>query len=140
MNRNELKDHPILIYDGQCGLCNRAVDYVLRHDHRRVFRYASNTSEPGKSLLREFGYDVEPPPETMIVVMNDRSFTKSDAAIVIAVALGGWRRMAATGRLVPKFIRNACYDFVARNRYRWFGRHETCRLIKPEEASLFLDG
>lgn len=131
--------HPILIYDGDCGLCNRAVDYILKHDVQGQFRFVANGSTIGKSILKQYGLATDPPPQTMVVIANNKHFTKSEAALMIARILGGRHKIMGICWLVPGFLRNVVYDLIARNRYRWFGKKTTCRLPKPGESERFLD-
>lgn len=135
----EQADNPILIYDGHCGLCHRAVRYVMDRDRHKRFRFAANTSNVGKRILAELGLDAEHPPETMVVVVGRRYATHSDAALEIARQLGGVHRLAAAGRLMPRVLRDMIYKCIAANRYRLFGRYDECRLPTAADRSRFLD-
>jgi predicted DCC family thiol-disulfide oxidoreductase YuxK len=130
-------DHPVLLFDGHCTLCSRSVQMVLRHDHRGQFRFASLQSEAGQHLLAQ----AQLPPDsldTAVLVESGRISLRSDAGLRIAARLGGWWRLTQVFWLVPRGIRNAVYDWVARNRYRWFGREEQCWLPRPEWRERFL--
>ena len=130
---------PVILFDGVCNLCNRAVVFVLRRDRGGVFRFASLQSAAGRALLE--GAGLAPGSlETMVVVVGGRAYVRSDAAIEIARRLpGGWRLVAALARLVPRPLRDAAYDLVARNRYRLFGRRESCMLPEPGVAERFME-
>lgn len=130
---------PVLIYDGRCGLCHKAVRHILKYDRAGRFRFAANTTPTGLRLLREVGFAGDTPPETMVLISGGRAFTHSDAALEIARRLGGIHALAAPGRLVPRFLRDRLYTFVANRRYRIFGSYETCRLPSPAERARFLD-
>lgn len=119
---------PIVVFDGRCPLCSANARFILRHDRARRFRLAAMQGEAGQALFRRFGIDPADP-ETLILVEGQHAWRDSDAILAIWSGLGGaWRVAAALGRLVPGFLRNALYRWVARNRYRLFGRRETCRL------------
>ena len=125
--------HPIIVFDAMCVLCSANARFVLRWDRRDRFRLASMQGEVGAGLYRRFGIDPANP-ETLIVVDGDRVLQNSDAAIAIYAGLGWpWRSLAAA-RLLPRALRDPVYRWVARNRYRLFGRRDTCWLPTPEQA------
>ena len=134
-----LADHPVLVYDGRCGLCHKAVRHILKYDRAGRFRFAANTTPTGLRLLHEAGFTGDTPPETMVLPSGGRAFTHSGAALEIARHLGGIHALAAPGRLVPRFLRDRLYTFVASRRYRIFGSYEACRLPSPAERARFLD-
>lgn len=135
----EVTSHPILIYDGHCGLCHRAVRYILNRDRQKRFRFAANSSQAGRRLLVEVGLDPDQPPESMVVVVGHRHAMHSDAALEIANQLGGIHRLAVAGWIIPKFVRDGLYKFIAANRYRVFGRYDQCRLPTASDRAQFLD-
>ena len=138
-DRPEATHLPILIYDGHCGLCHRAVRYVLERDRQKRFRFAANSSTVGSALLADLGVAVGHPPETMVLVVGPRFFTHSDAALEIERQLGGIHRLVAmAGGLVPRGVRNFLYRRVAANRYRLFGRYDACRLPTASDRAQFL--
>jgi predicted DCC family thiol-disulfide oxidoreductase YuxK len=127
----------IVVFDSLCPLCSANARFILRHDRRRAFRLASVQSEAGRGLYHRFGLDADDP-ETMLVVDGERLYRDSDAVLVIARGLG---RPWAAARLlarVPRPVRDAAYRVVARNRYRLFGRRETCWLPAPEHRDRLL--
>ena len=130
-------DRPVIVFDGVCPLCSANARFILRHDRRRVFRLASMQSEAGAALYRRFGIDPADP-ETLILVDGDRALRDSEAVIAIWSGLGWPWRAAAIARIVPAALRDPFYRWVARNRYRLFGRRETCWLPGPELADRFL--
>jgi len=134
----------LVLYDGVCGLCNRLLQFLLRHDRRRVFRFASLQSVVGRSIVARSGGD---PAEltSFYVVANyqtaaSRVFTRSDAALFVAGALGWPWRVGQLIRFVPHPVRDRAYDVVARSRYRVFGRYDRCLVPSPEFRSRFIDG
>jgi predicted DCC family thiol-disulfide oxidoreductase YuxK len=129
--------YPVLLFDGVCNLCNASVQWVLTHDREAQFRFASLQSETGQHLLRRHGLDAENF-DTVVLVDGDRVFLRSDAPLEIARRIGGGWKLLFFLRIVPRFLRNAVYNFVARNRYRWFGQRESCMLPRPEWKERFL--
>jgi predicted DCC family thiol-disulfide oxidoreductase YuxK len=129
---------PVLLFDGVCNLCNGYVQWLIRRDPRGVFRYASLQSEAGRALLRQAGF---PPDQLDTVVLFDQGqvYTRADVALRIVGQLGGLWPLLGALWAVPRPLRNAIYDWVARNRYRWFGKRESCMIPTPELKSRFLD-
>lgn len=133
MADHPLAPQPIIVFDAQCVLCSANAQFVLKHDRREHFRLASMQGEVGAALFRRFGIDPADP-ETIILVDGDSVRLNSDAVIAIYAGLGWPWRAAAALRLVPRVLRDPVYRWVARNRYRLFGRRETCWLPTPEQA------
>jgi predicted DCC family thiol-disulfide oxidoreductase YuxK len=133
----------LVLYDGVCGLCSRLLRFLLRRDRRRVFSFASLQSDVGQSIVERSG--ANPGELTSFYVVADyrtgapRLFTKGDAALFVAGALGWPWRLALLMHVVPRFIRDRLYDVVARNRYRLFGRFDRCLVPTPEFKSRFVD-
>jgi predicted DCC family thiol-disulfide oxidoreductase YuxK len=129
--------NPIVLFDGVCNLCNGSVQFILRHDPAARFRFASLQSPVGQELLTRFGMDPKLL-DSVVLVEGDRWFKESDAALRIARGMsGGWKALAVLG-VIPRPIRDAAYRLIARNRYRWFGKQETCWLPTPELRGRFL--
>lgn len=128
---------PTILFDGVCNLCNASVQWVLRRDRRGQFRFAALQSEPGQQLLRQFGLAQEHF-DTVVLVADGQVFVRSEAAIEIARRLGGGWRLAGSLRVFPLFLRDALYRWVARNRYRWFGRQAACWLPNAALRERFL--
>ena len=127
---------PVIYFDGYCGLCNGFVDFVLARDQARRFRFAPLQ---GTSATARFGDPGDVDPATIVLEDGGVVYERSTAALRIISQLGGAWSLVAVFRLVPRFIRDAVYDWVARNRYGWFGKRDTCRLPSPEERAVFLD-
>jgi predicted DCC family thiol-disulfide oxidoreductase YuxK len=128
---------PILLFDGVCNLCNASVQFVIRHDKKRQFRFASLQSEQAQNLLIRF--DLPPKALDSVVLIDDgKAFTRSSAALEIARKLGGIWAVAYIFIVVPRPVRDAVYDWVARNRYRWFGKKEACMVPTPELKNRFI--
>ena len=136
-------DHPVVLYDGVCGLCNRTVQFILRRDKRGVFRFAALQGPTGETLLRAHGRDARNL-QTVYVVLDrgqptERLLARSAAAQEIARRLGGIYRLALIFNVLPRRWRDALYDFVARRRYRWFGKYDSCPLPQPGDRERFLE-
>ena len=133
-----LTDSPVLLYDGACVLCDAAVQFVLEHERDDRFRFASLQSDVGRQLAEACGAG-RPLPASLIVVDHGRCLLRSDAALFVADHLNAPWSWAAAGRWVPRPVRDLVYDVVARNRYRWFGVRDECRLPTPDLRARFLD-
>ncbi|WP_280206388.1 thiol-disulfide oxidoreductase DCC family protein [Brevibacillus sp. AY1] len=134
--------HPpeaILLYDGVCHMCHSSVQFVLRHNDNEDVYFASLQSEMAQKLLATHGYSTVEL-QSVVFIEDDRLYTKSDAALRVGKKLnGGWRTLSLIGLAVPRFIRDPIYTWIARNRYRWFGKSEQCLLPTPEVRARFLD-
>jgi predicted DCC family thiol-disulfide oxidoreductase YuxK len=129
---------PIVLFDGVCKFCHASVNFIIDHDPRGHIRFAALQSAMGQSLLRKFGLKTTDF-DTLVLVEGERFATRSTAALRVAWHLGlPWRLLSAF-LLMPAFLRDTLYDLLARNRYRWFGRFEACRVPTPELKARFLD-
>ncbi|WP_331234622.1 thiol-disulfide oxidoreductase DCC family protein [Natronorarus salvus] len=129
--------HPVVLFDGVCNLCVGSVQFLIERDPEARFRFAPLQSEVGERLVADCGLD----PETLdsIVLVDEGSCAvKSDAVMGIGRHLGGAYRLLSAGRLLPKRLRDAVYDFVAARRYGWFGRKDRCMMPTPDLRSRFL--
>ncbi|HSS20632.1 MAG TPA: DCC1-like thiol-disulfide oxidoreductase family protein [Pyrinomonadaceae bacterium] len=136
--------HPIVLYDGVCGLCNRLVQFLLKHDYDDTFRFASLQSEFAGELLTRHGRDAQDL-DTVYLVKNyglpdEALLARSDAILFMLVKLGGIWKLAGAGRVFPRPLRDLAYKLVAGNRYRVFGKFESCMLPEPQHRKKFLDG
>ena len=123
-------DRPLFIFDGVCVLCSSGVRWLLRRDPAGRFRFATAQSPLGRAIYAHYGLNFD---ETYLLLDEGRVYVKSDGYLRIAAILGGfYRPLAALARLVPRALRDAAYDLVARRRYRWFGKTDYCSLIPPE--------
>jgi len=134
---------PIVLYDGVCGLCNRLNQFLLKRDGRDRLRFASLQSQLANALLKRHGVD-SLDLDTVYVVLDydlpgERLLSRSDAIIHALMQLDGIWKLASFGRVLPKFLRDGLYRIVARNRYRIFGKHETCMLPDPKQRHKFLE-
>ncbi len=130
-------DHPILFFDGVCNLCNGFVQFVIKRDPKAIFRFAPLQSEQGKEVLQRAHLSTEEL-STVVLFWKDKIYTHSDVPLEVARLLGGGWPLFYGFRIIPKGIRNAIYDWIARNRYRWFGKKESCMIPTPDVKSRFL--
>ena len=129
---------PIILFDGVCNFCNGAVQAILKIDKDKKFLFAALQSAAGQRLLAEYHLS-KTDLNTFIFIDKGNAFQKSAAALkVINYLPGGWRLLKIFG-IIPPFIRDAVYDLIARNRYKWFGKKEACMIPSKELMSRFLD-
>jgi predicted DCC family thiol-disulfide oxidoreductase YuxK len=127
----------VVVFDGECAFCNRWVDFLLRFDRRDVFRFTARQSDSGTAFLRQAGMPGAGM-GSIILVEAGRVLTRSSAVLRMFSLLGFPFSLTAGFRLIPASLRDAVYDLIARNRIRWFGRTQTCRLPAPAERHRFL--
>ena len=137
-------EHPIVLYDGVCGLCNRMVRFLLQRDKQGRIRFASLQSDFAAQVLGRHGIDPKDLDTVHVVINYERPdehiLNRSDAILQAWYELGGaWKLLASVSRIVPRAVRDLVYRFVATNRYRVFGKFETCMLPDPSQRSRFLD-
>lgn len=121
----------IVVFDAECILCSSNAQFILKHDHQHQFLLAPMQGDYGSALYRK--YDIDPTnPETLIVVQDDKLLRNSDAVLAIYAGLGWPWKIAAIAKVLPKFLRDPVYLLIARNRYRLFGKRNTCWLPAPE--------
>lgn len=125
-----------MFFDGVCGLCNKSVDMLLRLDDDEVLRFAPLQGDAAKVVLPA---ECRENLDTICYFDGERIFTRTRALLEIGRAVGGGLQLFYPLVIVPDWVRDAAYDWVARNRYRWFGKSESCRMPSPEERRLFLD-
>lgn len=123
-------EHAIILFDGVCNFCNASVNFVIRRDQHDRFRFAPLQSAVGQALQEQYQLDPNTL-STFILVDNGKVYTKSTAALKVARRLGFPVNLGYLFIILPPFLRNAVYDLVAKNRYKWFGKKETCMV--PDE-------
>jgi predicted DCC family thiol-disulfide oxidoreductase YuxK len=136
----DISGSAIVLFDGVCGLCNWSIDFLIRRDHAGTLRFAPLQSPVGRQLLEQHGLTANECSSAVTIDCN-RVYRRSDAVLQALTRLGtGWRLLAAAGRLIPRSLRDVIYDWVATNRYRWFGQRTACRVPTREERARFLPG
>lgn len=132
---------PVIVFDGVCVLCSRWVDFVLEHDRGGRYRLAAMQGAHGRALLQAHGLSADDP-VSFLLVQDGRGHTDTDTDAIARVLRGSgarWRLAATLLRAIPRFCREPAYRWVARHRYRLFGRHASCHLPEPAQAWRFLD-
>lgn len=126
----------VILFDGVCNFCNASINFIIDRDAARRFRFSSLQSDFGQRLLAENNRQLTDF-DTVLLLREGKLYEKSDAALEIARYLKGWSWLYLF-RFVPRFIRDFFYDIIAKNRYRLFGKSESCRIPTPEEKKLFV--
>jgi predicted DCC family thiol-disulfide oxidoreductase YuxK len=127
----------ILLFDGVCNLCNGAVQFVIKRDKNARLKFASLQSEAGQKLLQEFHLPADEF-ESFVFIDGDKAYTKSTAALQVAKNLGSFWKTFYAFIIIPKPIRDFAYSLIAKNRYKMFGKRESCMIPTPELKSRFL--
>ena len=135
MNNNTRLPRHIIFFDGTCNLCNGAVKHIIKYDHHHVFKFASLQSDFAQAHLRAY----PTLPDSIVLWHEGDISTKSTAALRIAKILGGAHSLLVIGFLLPQFMRDWMYDYIAKNRYRWFGQKDQCVVPNKELQARFLD-
>lgn len=130
--------HSILVFDGVCVLCSHWVGFVLKHDRRGLYQFAAMQTPTGRELLVKHGIDPNDP-SSFLLFEQGRGYTDTDAIVRVLRSFGGvWMIAAAALTLVPRFVRDPMYRWIARNRYRLFGRDDVCIVPGAHSADRFL--
>ncbi len=133
-----MTSHPIILFDGVCNLCNASVNFVIDRDPDAVFRFGALQSEEGRQLLAQAGVD-EAWLDSIVLVDGEGVHTASDAALRIASRMPFPWSLLRIFRILPRSLRDLVYHWIARNRYRWFGKQEACRIPTPDLRARFID-
>jgi predicted DCC family thiol-disulfide oxidoreductase YuxK len=128
----------VIIFDGYCNLCNGVVDFLIKRDKKRHFIYVANQSKAGRYLLSSLGENPEEV-ETFFFLKDGVLHKRSTAALHVMQALGFPWNLGLIGWLLPRQLRDGIYKWVARNRYRWFGKKDSCRMPTEEERALLIE-
>jgi len=131
-------NYSVILFDGECNLCNKSVQFIIRHDIRKRFRFASLQSKMARTVIQNID-NKQGNLDSVILVENDTIYTLSDAALRIACKLDGWWFLLYSFIVFPRFFRNAVYKYIAKNRYLWFGKRDACLLPTAELRERFLE-
>ena len=129
----------IVLFDGVCNLCDDAVQRIIKHDKKDIFRFASLQSDFGKELVAERGLDPEELDSIILIDPGVAYYKKSTAALEISRDLSGGYSLLKNFLFIPESLRDGVYDFIANNRYKWFGKKDQCMIPTPELKAKFLD-
>ena len=136
-SKPQTPNYSIILFDGICNFCNGMVNFAIRHDKKDQLRFAALQSEAGQKLLAAYNLTQEKF-DSFILIENGKVYQKSSAALRVFKAFPWYWQVFQVLRIIPNFICNPVYDFIARNRYKWFGKKEQCMIPTPELRSKFL--
>ena len=137
MNLPSSSDSKIILFDGVCNFCNYWVNFIIDHDKQNIFKFAALQSEKGRELLDKFELPKDDF-DSFILISQNKVYKKSSAAFEIAKYLNGWVKLFSPFRFLPKTLTDFVYDLVAKNRYKFFGKKDVCRVPTKEEKAKFL--
>lgn len=132
-----MSNHPVLLFDGVCNYCNYWVNFAIKRDKKKILRFTPLQGETAKKILSQYSITVTDL-SSVIVVENNKAYTQSSAAIRMFRHLGGGWKLFYGMIIFPKFIRDFFYNIIARNRYKWYGKRETCMIPGPNISERFL--
>lgn len=135
-----LQSNIIVLFDGVCNLCNSAVQFIIKRDKKNIFLFSALQSQATEQLLQQQGIKLNntKQPESIIVLSKGKCYDKSSAALIIAKHLGCFWSLMHVFWIIPKPLRDAVYMFISRNRYKWFGKQESCMIPTPELKAKFI--
>jgi len=132
-----LNNKTILLFDGYCNLCQSSVQFILRHEKKSELYFTSLQSEIGTQLLKQYGINPHEV-DSLVLIENNKAFIKSSAALRVSKYLKGLYPLGFGFIIIPKFILNIVYDFIAKNRYKWYGKTESCMMPDEDLLKRFL--
>ena len=133
------KHKKLILFDGVCNLCNASVLYIIKRDRNNVFMFAPLQSNIGQQIIQQFDLDVSKTDSILLYSESNGISIKSTTALQISKHLGFPSNLMSIFFIIPPFIRNWVYDFIAKNRYKWYGKKEQCMIPTPELKAKFLD-
>ena len=128
---------PLILFDGVCNFCNASVNFVIKRDKKKAILFCPLQSEKGKNKLQQYGLP-ENDMQSFIFIENDKAYTRSTAALKVCRHLNGLWPLCYGYMIVPKFIRDGIYNWIAKNRYKWFGIKQECMIPSPEVKARFI--
>lgn len=129
----------IILFDGVCNLCDASVQFIIKNDKNDVFRFVAIQSELGQQLIKYLGIDTSKTDSIILYEPGIAYYFKAEAALRIAKELKSWYKILYIFIKIPNGIKNGVYDFIAKNRYKWYGKKEACMIPTPELKKKFLD-
>ena len=133
------KNKKIILFDGVCNLCNTSVQYVIKHDKKDLFRFVALQSETGQRILKHIGISTSNIDSIVLYEPGIAYYYKSNAALEIAKNLRGIFTYGTIFKIIPTSLRDSIYDYVAKNRYKWYGKHDSCMIPTKELKAKFLE-
>ena len=137
LNSEETLQNPVILFDGICNFCNAGINFIIKQDNKKHFRFAALQSDAGQKILQQHGLPTEGF-ESFILVKDGKVYQRSAAGLKVYNQLSWYWKWTQLGWIAPKFIRDGIYNYIARNRYKWFGKKEACMIPSPEVRSRFL--
>lgn len=133
------KDKKIILFDGVCNLCESSVQFVIKYDTKDQFRFVALQSNLGQEIIHHIGINAKNIDSVILYLPGVAYYYKSNAALQIAKSLGGLFHLGTLFKIIPTPLRNALYDYIAQNRYRWHGKKESCLVPTPTLKAKFLE-
>ena len=132
------KDKKIILFDGVCNLCDATVQFLIKRDKKDIFRFVAIQSDLGQEIIQHIGIDTSKTDSIILYEPGHAYYYKAEAALKISKELGGIYALLGIFTLLPNAVTNIVYDYVARNRYKWYGKKEACMIPTPEMKAKFL--
>ena len=132
-----MTDNPIILFDGVCNFCNAAVNFTIKRDKQNKIRFAALQSDAGRQLVQQYGLPADDM-RSFLFIENEKVYNRSTAALKVCRYLTGLWPLCYGLMIVPALIRNGVYDWIAKNRYKWFGERQECMIPTPEVRARFL--
>jgi len=129
----------IILFDGVCNLCDASVQFIIKNDKNDVFRFVAIQSALGQQIIKHLGIDTSKTDSIILYEPGIAYYFKAEAALRIAKELKSWHSILYIFIHIPNFIKNGVYDFIAKNRYKWYGKKEACMIPTPELKAKFLE-
>lgn len=132
------QDKKIILFDGVCNLCDSSIQFIIKHDKKDIFRFVALQSEIGLEIINHIGIDTTKIDSILLYEPGKAYYYKAQAALKIAKELGGIYTAISWFSILPNFLTNTIYDYIARNRYKWYGKKDACMIPTPELKAKFL--
>lgn len=132
------QDKKIILFDGVCNLCDSSIQFIIKHDKKDLFRFVALQSEIGMEIIKHIGVNTSKIDSILLYEPGKAYYYKAEAALKIAKELGGIYTTISWFGIFPKFLTNSVYDYIAKNRYKWYGKKDACMIPTPELKAKFL--
>ena len=132
------KDKKIILFDGVCNLCDSSIQFIIKHDKNDVFRFVALQSDLGQEIIKYIGVDISKTDSIILYEPGKAYYYKAEAALKIAKELGEIYAAISWFSILPKTLTNSVYDYIAKNRYKWYGKKDACMIPTPELKAKFL--